>query len=106
MAYEDPHGTIVHHVPRDDAYRRTLKPVYKTLPGWSEDLSALRSFAELPENAKVYVAWLMKALIDVANHGDNNKHRIPNLRYIGVGPAPSQIIKDVPAVETLLAEYI
>ena len=32
----------------------------------------------------------MKALIDVANHGDGNKHRIPNLRYIGVGPAPSQ----------------
>jgi adenylosuccinate synthase len=50
----------------------------------------------------VYVAWLLKALIDVANHGDQNKDKIPNLRYIGVGPEPSQIIKDVPAVEELL----
>jgi len=101
-AYEDENGSIVHHVPRDGKVHRTLKPVYKTVPGWSEDISGLRSFADLPEAAKVYVAWLMKALIDVANHGDQNKNKIPNLRYIGVGPDPSQIIKDVPAVEELL----
>ena len=45
---------------------------------------------------------MMKALIDVANHGDSNKNKLPNLRYIGVGPEPSQIIKDVPAIEELL----
>ena len=44
----------------------------------------------------------MKALIDVANHGDTNKNRYPNLRYIGVGPEPNQIIKDIPAIEELL----
>ncbi len=89
-------------MPRDDVYRRTLKPVYKRVPGWSEDISGVRHFADLPEAAKNYVAWMLKALVDVANHGDQNKNKIPNLRYIGVGPEPSQIIKDVPAVEDLL----
>ena len=45
---------------------------------------------------------MMKALIDVANYGDSNKNKIPNLRYIGVGPDPSQIIKDVPEIHELL----
>jgi adenylosuccinate synthase len=101
-AYEDPDGNIHHHVPRNGKVHKTLKPVFKTVPGWSEDISEVRHFADLPEAAKVYVAWLMKALIDVANYGDRNKDKVPNLRYIGVGPDPSQIIKDVPAVEALL----
>lgn len=102
VAYEDADGKVVYHVPRDDNYRRTLKPVYKNVPGWSEDISGVRSFDDLPENAKNYVAWMMKALIDVANHGDQNKDKYPNLRYIGVGPEPSQIIKDVPDIQELL----
>jgi adenylosuccinate synthase len=28
--------------------------------------------------------------------------RLPNLRYLGVGPEPSQIIKDVPATAELI----
>ena len=101
-AYEDESGDTLHHVPRNGKVHKTLKPVYKTVPGWSEDISGVRRFADLPEAAKVYVAWLLKALIDVANHGDHNKDKIPNLRYIGVGPEPSQIIKDVPSVKELL----
>jgi len=101
-AYEDKEGNVLHHVPRNAKVHKTLKPVYKKLPGWSEDLSDIRSFNDLPENARTYVAWLMKSLIDVANKGDQNKNRMPNLRYIGVGPDPSQIIKDVPATEELL----
>lgn len=101
-AYSDPAGKTLYHVPRDDNYRRTLKPVYKTVTGWSEDISGIRSFADLPDAAKNYVAWLMKALVDVANHGDSGQSRLPNLRYIGVGPEPSQIIKDIPATEELL----
>jgi adenylosuccinate synthase len=101
-AYEDQDGSIVHHVPRDAKVHRRLKPVYKTLPGWSEDISGVRHFADLPAAAKIYVAWLLKALIEVANHGDQNKNKRPNLRYIGVGPEPSQIIKDIPAIEELL----
>ena len=101
-AYQDEDGSIVHHVPRCAQIHRRLKPVYKTLPGWSEDISSIRHFADLPQAAKVYVAWLMRALIEVANHGDQHKNKRPNLRYIGVGPEPSQIIKDVPSIENLL----
>ena len=101
-SYQDPEGKIVHHVPRNDAYRYTLKPVYKTLPGWTEDISQVRRFADLPQNAQIYVACILKALVDVANQGDQQKNKIPNLRYIGVGPDPSQIIKDVPDTALLL----
>jgi len=100
--YEDKEGKLLHHVPRNAKVHKTLKPVYKTLPGWSEDLSGIRAFEDLPHNAKVYIAWLMKALIEVANYGDQHKDRMPNLRYIGVGPAPSQTIKNVPETGELL----
>jgi len=100
--YQNQAGKTVYHVPRDDNYRRTLKPVYKKLPGWSEDISCVRKFADLPAAAQSYVAWMLHALIEVANHGDAHKNKIPNLRYIGVGPRPNQIIKDVPEISELL----
>jgi adenylosuccinate synthase len=31
------------------------EPVYETLPGWSDDISTIRSFDDLPENAKAYL---------------------------------------------------
>ena len=102
-AYQSESGEIIHHVPRDDQFRRQLKPVYKKLPGWHEDLSGMRRFQELPQAAQCYVAWLVKAVVDVANYGDTHKTNRPNLRYIGVGPDPKQIIKDVPSIDDLLA---
>ncbi len=102
IAYRDNDGNTIYHVPRNDNYRRTLKPVYQNVPGWTEDISKVRSFNDLPNAAKIYVATMMKALIDVANYGDANRDKVPNLRYIGVGPEPSQIIKDVPETAHLL----
>jgi adenylosuccinate synthase len=34
------------------------KPVYEFLPGWNQDISAARSFEELPANARTYVQFL------------------------------------------------
>ncbi|MFP4673442.1 MAG: adenylosuccinate synthetase [Opitutales bacterium] len=101
-AYVDPDGQIVRHVPRCDNYRRTLRPLYKALPGWSEDLSGIRRFEDLPEAAKNYIAWLMRSVIEVAEEGKKTSAHRPNPRYIGIGPGPSQIIKDIPSVEALL----
>ena len=56
VAYRDAEGQLYHHVPRNDSVRKRLSPVYKTLPGWSEDISDVRHFADLPENAKIYLA--------------------------------------------------
>ncbi len=32
-----------------------VEPVYETMPGWSEDITACENYAELPENAKKYI---------------------------------------------------
>ena len=95
-AYQDADGKLFHHVPRNDHLRKILKPVFKKIPGWKEDISEVRKFEHLPHNAKIYIAWMLKSLTDVANFGDKNKTLHPNLRYIGVGPNPNQIIKDAP----------
>ncbi len=31
------------------------EPIYETLPGWSEDVTGIRSFEELPDNARRYI---------------------------------------------------
>jgi len=103
-AYEDSAGKKILHVPRNEAVRKTLRPVYTRHAGWSEDISNVRRFADLPLNAQRYGAAMMKSLLDVAYDGapwPAAKH-LPNLRYLGVGPDPSQIIKDVPATAELV----
>jgi adenylosuccinate synthase len=104
VAYEAADGRRYTHVPRNEAVRKTLRPVYTTHPGWSEDVSHVRRFAELPRNAQRYVAAMMQSLLDVAFEGKAHPatDKLPNLRYLGVGPEPSQIIKDVPATAELV----
>jgi adenylosuccinate synthase len=102
-AYQDASGRRYGHVPRNEAVRRTLLPVYERYAGWTEDVSQVRHFADLPPAARRYVAGMVKALFDVAYAGEKRPATLPNLRYLGVGPLPSQIIKDVPAAEDLIA---
>jgi len=35
-----------------------VKPVYRTLPGWKTDISQIKNYADLPENAKRYIATI------------------------------------------------
>jgi adenylosuccinate synthase len=104
VAYEDASGQRHYHVPRNDAVRRALRPVYERYAGWSEDISGVRNFEALPLNARRYVAGMMRHLLAVAYHGERWPHesRLPNLRYLGVGPEPSQIIKDLPPTAELI----
>lgn len=44
--------------PADTSLLGKMKPVYDTLPGWSEDLSTIRSAADLPKNLKAYLKYL------------------------------------------------
>jgi adenylosuccinate synthase len=101
-AYEDAAGKRYPHVPRNEAVRRTLRPVYTRHPGWTEDVSRVRKFADLPRNAQLYVAAMVRSLVDVAYGPGTHPATLPNLRYLGVGPEPSQIIKDVPATAELI----
>ena len=100
-AYEDAAGKRYTHVPRNEALRKTLRPVYSKHAGWAEDISGVRKFADLPKNAQLYTAAMMRSLVEVAYPGQLPAV-LPNLRYLGVGPEPSQIIKDVPATSELL----
>ncbi|HZL46534.1 MAG TPA: adenylosuccinate synthetase [Opitutaceae bacterium] len=103
-AYEDASGRRYAHVPRNEAVRKMLRPVYRSSPGWAEDISFVRRFGDLPRNAQRYVAAMMKAVLDVAYAGESwpAAAKLPNLRYLGVGPLPSQIIKDVPSTSDLV----
>ena len=102
VAYEDASGQRYYRVPRNDALRKSLRPVYREYAGWSDDLSSIRTFDALPSEAKAYVAGMVKGVLDSAFHGEALPESLPNLRYIGVGPMPSQIIKDIPETRDLL----
>ena len=102
VSYQDADGKRHHHVPRNEAIRKTLRPVFTSHPGWSEDISVIRRFSDLPKNAQSYVAAMMRATLEVAYHGETWPAKLPNLRYLGVGPEPSQIIKDVPTTAELV----
>jgi adenylosuccinate synthase len=101
VAYEDPKGKRYTHVPRNEAVRKTLRPVFTKHPGWGEDISKVRRFIELPVNAQRYVAAMVRSIIQVA-YGKHLPAKLPNLRYLGVGPLPSQLIKDVPPTSELI----
>ena len=104
IGYESTDGKRFTHVPRNEAVRTALRPIYTKHPGWTEDVSQIRRFADLPRNAQRYVGAMMKSLLDVAfeGHAHPATDKLPNLRYLGVGPQPSQIIKDVPATGELI----
>ena len=100
--YEHVDGRRCDHVPRNEAVRKSLRPVYARYPGWAEDISQVRHFSDLPANARRYVAGMVKAIVEVAYAGEPMPPVLPNLRYLGVGPGPSQIIKDLPRTEELI----
>ena len=102
-AYETQGGERCSHVPRNEAVRKALRPVYERFPGWAEDISSVRHFGDLPANARRYVGAMLKAILDVAYEGEPRPPDMPNLRYLGVGPGTSQIIKDVPSTAELIA---
>lgn len=104
VAYEDSAGNQYYQVPRSDFLRSTLKPVYLELEPWNQDIQSCRSWSELPAQAHYYVLALVKATYDIATRQGNSPIDFPNLRYLGVGPEPDQIIKDIPELEVLLAQ--
>jgi adenylosuccinate synthase len=101
-AYQAPDGQTCRHVPRNEAVRKALRPIYHRCPGWAGDISGVRRFADLPGNAQRYAGAMLKALLEVAYEGRAWPEHLPNLRYLGVGPLPAQIIKDVPPTPELV----
>ncbi len=55
------------------------RPVYETLPGWSEDISKCTTFDSLPEAARSYIYYI-------------EKHTGASVKLIAVGPDRNQTI--------------
>ena len=48
-------GEVIDEVPANLNILAKCEPVYEELPGWTEDITGVRSLDELPENARKYV---------------------------------------------------
>lgn len=48
-------GKELHTFPADAEILERAVPVYEELPGWTEDISKVKTFADLPANARKYV---------------------------------------------------
>ena len=57
--------------------------------------------ADLPLVEEDRAGGVLRSLVEVA-YPDQLPAVLPNLRYLGVGPAPSQIVKDVPPTPELI----
>jgi adenylosuccinate synthase len=75
-------GKTTRRFPSEAHTLERVEPVYETLPGWSEDISDVRHFHELPTAAQDYLAFVSEYL-------DTEVGMVSN------GPRRSQIITDV-----------
>ena len=78
VAY-DVDGTRFEEVPVNQTDFHHAKPIYETFPGWSEDITGVRRFEDLPQTAQDYVLALEKM--------SNTR-----ISVIGVGPARDAVI--------------
>jgi adenylosuccinate synthase len=55
-------GERISHFPGDSFLLARCKPVYETLPGWSQDVSGVRRLADLPAAARRYIDRLAEVI--------------------------------------------
>lgn len=79
VAYEKD-GTVLKDFPASLEELALCKPVYVDMPGWEEDISGIREYDKLPENAKKYIETI-------------EKECGVKVSIVGVGPGRDQIIK-------------
>ncbi len=105
VAYQKPCGEIIKNVPRQESIRKSLLPVYETVPGWTTDLSSIKSFSKLPKEAKHYLARIVNSIVDSAYPGGIKDIKLPKIRFVGIGPNPGQIISDIPSTLDLIKKF-
>ena len=81
VAYES-HGKQLTQLERtaDAQSLSQYKPVYQTLPGWQEDLRAMRKYDEFPASAKAYIQFI------------EDQCGVP-VRMISVGPERMAVVE-------------
>ncbi len=79
VRYRGSEGAVFEEFPYHQSIIHTAVPEYEELPGWEGDISGCRSEADLPREARDYLA----AIADSAG--------VP-IRLVGVGPGRDQVI--------------
>ncbi len=79
VAYEH-RGQRLDHFPTSLESLSACTPIYETLPGWQEDISGARAWADLPQNAQAYIEFIAEAV------------RTP-VSYASVGPGRAQFLQ-------------
>ncbi len=51
-------GTVTRDLPACPDALRAARPVFRTVPGWNEEITGARTFEDLPQNAQQYVQTL------------------------------------------------
>ncbi len=51
-------GNRLNTIPADSSILAKVTPIYETLPGWSEDLTAIRNINEIPKNLQNYLRFI------------------------------------------------
>ena len=70
---------VIHDFPASLKVLDACEPIYETLPGWSEEISGVRNFQDLPQNTKNYLKRI-EALVEVP------------IQIISVGPGRNETI--------------
>ena len=72
-------GKLVHDFPMTLQEIERAEPVYEVMPGWKEDITGVRAYAKLPDNAQRYVERIEALLgvpIDVISVGPDRDQTI------------------------------
>jgi adenylosuccinate synthase len=68
------------HFPAQQRVLYHCEPEYEEFPGWREDITSVRSYGDLPVEARAYVEFIQETV------------EVP-IRWISVGPERSQLIE-------------
>ena len=73
-------GERIHVMPSVSEELSRVKPIYEEHPGWKSDTSNVRSWDDLPDNAKKYLQRISELLGDI------------NVGIVSVGPRRQQVL--------------
>jgi len=80
VAYKMPDGTVTTAFPASIEDLEKVEVIYETLPGWEKDISGVREWKDMPEEAKRYVERVEELSGGI------------ECRFIGVGPGRDAIV--------------
>ena len=55
-------GKVIHTIPSRVSDFERCKPIYEKLPGWEEDVTNIKKYEDLPQNAKKYIEFIEKEI--------------------------------------------